>query len=93
MISHDRVRFTLDDSDANRAATSRAAQKAFGMSFPLAYEALRVQKTIICRPSQFARFLIYRSKEVSNNGFKQFNAELVPAPEHEMVLDVTRNAA
>ncbi|TIM06755.1 hypothetical protein [Mesorhizobium sp.] len=61
MISYDRVRFTMKDSDCNRAATSRAAQKAFGMTFSQAHEALRVGKTIICRLSQFARFLIYRA--------------------------------
>ncbi|MES0188967.1 hypothetical protein NKK48_30350 [Mesorhizobium sp. C386A] len=51
------------------------------------------QQTIICRPSQFARFLIWRSADVDGNRFKQLNAELIPGEIHDHTLDVTRNAA
>ncbi|RWM32611.1 MAG: hypothetical protein EOR77_21515 [Mesorhizobium sp.] len=80
-MNRDRVRFTLPNDGAN---TARAAQRAFGLTCSQAYHAVHVKQTIICRPSQFARFLIYR-------GFNQFNAELLPAEHHDHTLDVTRN--
>ncbi|TPL66592.1 hypothetical protein [Mesorhizobium sp. B2-4-1] len=90
---NDRVRFTLSDIDKNHAANARAAQKAFGLTCSEAYNAVRTEQTIICRPSQFARFLIWRSEEVDGNRFKQLNAELLPALHLDVVLDVTRNVA
>ncbi|RWP44320.1 MAG: hypothetical protein EOR04_05200 [Mesorhizobium sp.] len=93
MISRDRVRFQLSDIDKNHAANARAAQRAFGLTCSQAYHAVRTEQTIICRPSQFARFLIWRSQEVDGNRFKQLNAELLPAEHHDHTLDVTRNAA
>ncbi|RWA97321.1 hypothetical protein [Mesorhizobium sp.] len=55
-------------------------------------EALRVGKTIICRPSQFSRLLIYRADEASTR-FSQFDAELIPAARHDLVIDVSVRAA
>ncbi|PBB52541.1 MULTISPECIES: hypothetical protein [Mesorhizobium] len=61
------------------------------MTFSQAYDALRVGKTIICRPSQFARFLIYRADEASTR-FRQFDAELIPAARHDLIIDVSEAA-
>lgn len=36
--------------------------------------------TIVCRPSQFARFMIYRNAAGIQNGFKDLHAELLPEP-------------
>lgn len=51
---------------------------------------------IVCRPSQFARFLIYREKEGMQNMFKELKAELftpaIPAATNEPV-DVSANFA
>ncbi|RWN60191.1 hypothetical protein [Mesorhizobium sp.] len=87
---HDRVRFTLSDIDKNHAAIARAAQRAFGLTCSQAYHAVRTEQTIICRPSQFARFLIYREELT---GRRYLKAELLPAEHHDPILDVTRNAA
>ncbi|MBN9552927.1 MAG: hypothetical protein J0H31_29765 [Alphaproteobacteria bacterium] len=89
----DRVRFKLSDVDKNHAANARAAKRAFGLTLTEAYNAVRTEQVIICRPCQFARFLIWRSEEVDGNRFKQLEAELLPPLHLDYVLDVTRNAA
>lgn len=86
-MSRDRVRFIIPNDGPN---TARAAQRAFGLTCSQAYNAVRTEQTIICRPSQFARFLIYRG---GAHNFKQLNVELIPAPYMDPFLDVTRNAA
>lgn len=94
-MSKDRVHFLLKDSPKNVQATARAAEKAFGIPFSKARAALDNNykpMKIICRPSQFARFLIYRSQEVSCNTFSQFQAELLPQHCDE-TLDVSGNPA
>lgn len=51
---------------------------------------------IICRPSQFARFLIHRNRLGFPNGFKELEAELfVPEPPKlvQKPMDVSRNPA
>lgn len=86
MMSKDRVKFFLTDIDDNKSGTIRAAGDAFGRPKFL------WEKTIVCRPSQFARFLIYRSKYISNNRFAQFKAELF-TPETKNVIDVSKEIA
>ncbi|TIW53835.1 MAG: hypothetical protein E5V54_24035 [Mesorhizobium sp.] len=91
-MSTDRVRFKLSDVDKNHAANARAAQKAFGLTCSEAYNAVRTEQVVICRPDQFARFLIWRSEEVDGNRFKQLEAELLPPLHMDVTLDVTRNS-
>ncbi len=95
-MSKDRVHFLLKDNQANHSDTARAAAKAFGMSVNQAQSALRNgyhnPMKVVCRPSQFARFLIYRSQSVSNNAFSQFEAELHPE-QCENTMDVSGNPA
>jgi len=91
-MSKDRVRFTFTDADSNKSACIQAAVKAFGMRMSQAYEAFNTAATIICRPSQFARFLIYRSQNVTCNRFQQFEAELV-TPKLDTIVDVSTNPA
>ena len=93
-MSKDRVHFEMRDNSCNHAATSRAAARAFGMPV---HEAKRMLEradyapcVIVCRPSQFARFMIYRSEEVRSNTFAQFKAELKDAESVER-LDVSGN--
>lgn len=82
-MSQDRVRFRLSGDTVN----ARAAQRAFGLTCSHAYHAVCTKQTIICRPDQFARFIIYRGSGTT----EQFHAKLIPAPEHCDTLDVTRN--
>jgi hypothetical protein len=83
-MSKDRVRLTLARqvwSAGNKAAVERALFRTFGgvglatiKRRWLTREYVRVE----CRPSQFARFLIYRDEEGAKNGFKDLHADIVP---------------
>jgi len=48
--------------------------------------------TFICRPSQFARFLIARNDAGLPNGFKELSPELF-VPQETTVFDVSGNKA
>ena len=96
-MSHDRVRFTLSESVLNRSGMDGVLNKAFNINVRTAesylnYESEHAGKvlTIICRPSQFARFLIYRNDACINNIFKAMYPELfVPEEEKKTPLDVS----
>jgi len=75
--SRDRVKFKFTDCDSNKRAAMDAAMRAFKLKHHEADKLWFNCAEITCRPSQFARFLIYRSEGVSNNGFRQFKAKLV----------------
>lgn len=90
-MSKDRVRFKFTDNQNNKDACIQAAVKAFGMQRHEACTAFNSYRTIVCRPSQFARFMIYRSAMVSNNTFSQFEAELFTPEAPQVVIDVSVN--
>ena len=92
-MSRDRVRFTLSvpvgssSTGVEAASIQRAACEAFGVSrtlFPAGSS-----RVIVCRPSQFARFLILWNKYGAINSFKELEAELIPA--NTDVFDVSRH--
>lgn len=83
-MSRDRVRFFIGDRyfalPNAKIKIGNVMAKAFGLS------AMRVDGWmrgdgfwVTCRPSQFARFLIYRNEVGITNGFMDLHAELVPA--------------
>lgn len=75
----DRVRFWLSDYYFQRNNIYPVLAKAFDLSENHAREAARGPEEgfwIICRPDQFARFLIYRNKAGIKNGFMDLTAEL-----------------
>jgi len=89
-MSKDRVKFTLGFNTASGHSAVRSAfEKAFGRAMPFVHPCSEI--TVICRPSQFARFLIYRDQEGGKNGFKELRAELIPAEETQ-IFDVSRNS-
>jgi hypothetical protein len=89
-VSHDRVRFALDTFTDN--ATRDAFHKAFGTPL-LSRTGPFTHITVVCRPSQFARFLIYRNDNGGKNSFKELKPELfVPEP-NKTEMDVSRNPA
>ena len=83
-MSTDRVEFKPDTSPVRFSgqqqvddnATRQAFSKAFGQPMPM----LLGMITVRCRPSQFARFLIYREEAGGRNSFKILEAKLVPMP-------------
>lgn len=91
-MSRDRVHFELDTLNSNHA-TRTAFMQAFGTQFPASSRSGVGVLTIICRPSQFARFLIYRNEHGGQNLFKELNAKLVPAAADPPLLDVSGNPA
>jgi hypothetical protein len=99
-MSRDRVKFKLDFNHVD-GATRRAFNRAFGMRAPPATgpyrsgrPALPNVQEIICRPSQFARFLIYRRMNGGQNMFRILEAELfTPEPARPQPIDVSGNPA
>jgi hypothetical protein len=89
-MSTDRVRFKIDPYSMS-SETKRAWTRAFGCAPPAPSVNFPSHRTIICRPSQFARFLIYRNDEGGRNGFKELEPELF-TPEEVTVIDVSRYA-
>ncbi|ADD21643.1 hypothetical protein [Caulobacter phage Cd1] len=97
-MSKDRVHFFLpgqhaNDGDSRTVAVDRAAVEAFGL--PLSHaKAIRKRRVeIVCRPSQFARFLIFRNVYGGVNDFKGLEAKLVTPPAPPEQVDVSRNPA
>lgn len=91
-MSRDRVRFTFSDKYVEIEKNAIAASKAFGIPIGKARALFEVRAIIICRPSQFARFIIYRSERVACNRIQQLRAELF-TPQEECGMDVSRNSA
>ena len=85
----DVVEFTFADCDKNKVAMVKAGMAAFGINSYNLNQIYGRHGRIRCRPDQFARFLIYRSREVDNNGFRQFDAELISPRKCSNPHDVT----
>lgn len=83
--SRDRVRFHLGYQYLQNKAIEAVLLNAFGIG-PCDLTSLKGQSNgcgfdIICRPSQFARFLIFRNAAGISNGFKDLQPALyVPEP-------------
>lgn len=89
-MSRDRVRFTIDAFCDN--ATRDAFRKAFGVPLAAKFGPITTV-TVICRPSQFARFMIYRNDFGGKNSFKELKPELFnPEPQPDLI-DVSGNPA
>lgn len=97
MMSKDRVHFYFPGQFATNEAAAvqdEAAAKAFRMLPSHVKGARQKRLEIICRPSQFARFLIYRNVMGGVNDFKNLDARLVtPEPPPEQPVDVSKNPA
>lgn len=89
-MSRDRVRFNLAPYGADQAIKD-AFYRAFGAPFPS--RPMGEIVIVICRPSQFARFMIYRNDLGGKNSFKEL-APVLFTPEAEKVeIDVSGNPA
>jgi len=97
-MSKDRVHFVLIDhtswSTLDAKAQTLAAVKAFRLSPHIVQAAAKKGVEIVCRPSQFARFLIYRGEFGGQNLIKALKPRLVsPPPPVPEPVDVSRNPA
>lgn len=89
-MSRDRVHFDVSADNTQNAYFRDAFERAFGTE-PPAMDCMSTAKvTIVCRPSQFARFLIYRNNFGGRNSFKELNPRLVEPAEAKFV-DVSTN--
>lgn len=89
-MSGDRVHFTLKDRHLRRDAYRCLLEEVFGIN-PGQYRIDRDLK-VICRPSQFARFIILRhSKYSESNDMAGLDMQLVSPPKPENVIDCSRN--
>ncbi|MDX5412817.1 MAG: hypothetical protein LPK02_07195 [Rhodobacterales bacterium] len=89
-MSGDRVHFTLKDRHLRREAYQLLLEEVFGIK-PGTYDPIRDLK-IICRPSQFARFIILRfNKYGEQNDMAGLDMKLVAPPKAENVIDCSRN--
>ncbi len=87
-MSHDRIRFVIDDCYYNNPGKVNALRGVLEKAFTLGRSRSAQLMSndyggfyIICRPSQFARFLIYRNDAGIKNGFIDLQAKLfVPPP-------------
>ncbi|UQS95119.1 hypothetical protein Pam3_48 [Pseudanabaena phage Pam3] len=91
-MSRDRVRFTFTDSPAAASPNLRAAVRAFGITSEQASAIFRQAGQIVCRPSQFGRFIIYRVEEgLSCNRIQVLSPHLFTPQEGPAVTDVSLN--
>lgn len=89
-MSRDRVRFTLQPYGSDQP-TKDAFYKAFGAPFPSCPMGDFV--IVVCRPSQFARFMIYRNDLGGKNSFKELAPTLFTPDAPKRELDVSGNPA
>jgi hypothetical protein len=92
MMSKDRVHFKVKPCHAENEAFRSAFYHAFGQSCPKMRSEYYEGVLVVCRPSQFARFLIWRNEFGGRNSFKDLEAELVQ-PGYDDTVDVSRNPA
>lgn len=96
-MSGDRVRIVIPERYLNIPAVQRAMQGAFGLTSEevrclprskdrYANDGLEV----ICRPSQFARFVILRNEYGGNNSIKDLQPELFVPAISAQPLDVSK---
>lgn len=94
-MSTDRVKFTIpmyyESTPSKKKKMQRILQSAFDISFRESNDMFNSgcgDPVIICRPSQFARFLIYRHAIGLQNQFKELEAELYEEKTDGHVIDV-----
>ena len=102
-MSNDRVKFRISKCRLyGNAGVRDALQETMGLSNSEISDACRRATAescdeggeyieIVCRPSQFARFLIIRNIKGCQNGFKELNPVLFMPEENRQPLDASGN--
>jgi hypothetical protein len=89
-MSKDRVRFTISGSNMHGMELRGLLERAFGFSHKRPQYGWQDQ-VIVCRPSQFARFLILRNDLGMANSFKELKPELFTPSCFPAEVDVSQN--
>lgn len=98
-ISKDRIEFEIRLNGSDREKLFSPFVRAFGVCFPAessgyqkeGFDSLARFARIRCRPSQFARFLIYRDEAGCLNRFKELGAKIIKEQEIPQYIDVSKN--
>ncbi len=89
VMSKDRVRFFLGVKYFHERNFKKVLRQAFDIAHGEAGELMQDDGFwIICRPSQFARFMIYRNAAGIQNGFMDLRAELVASKEPDAYAEL-----
>lgn len=95
-MSHDRVKFYFNrqyfcSANSPRQEALNLLRAAFDMQEKESRELMCQNGEgfyIVCRPSQFARFLIWRNEAGMTNGFKDLMPELIPGERDPLVREI-----
>ena len=102
-MSNDRIRFEFTPRHWKTPALRKASQKVLQQAFDISYQEsnnLIVKNpcgfTIICRPSQFGRFIVFRNnecggKEGFTNEIKSLEPVLIEPTCEGFIVEVWRN--
>lgn len=93
-MSKDRVRFYVGPKYSSYGdKIKKVLQQAFDISYQESCCLMQGNGFwITCRPSQFARFLIYRNEASITNGFMDLRAKLITTQAREGEIDVGERA-
>lgn len=93
-ISKDRVQFSVPFHMAQNSGFGKLFRDVFGSDLPRpSYCDGEQSITVVCRPSQFARFLIERNNRGFANGFKELNPQLIMEAPEPRLINVSSNPA
>lgn len=97
-MSKDRVKFTIPahrlTSSTQACSYRKVCLEAFGTDFSDQRTGTCWEINVICRPSQFARFLIARNREGIQNQFSELNPVLfTPKTSGNVEVDVSGKPA
>jgi hypothetical protein len=93
-MSRDRVHFTIPAMLLLKTPIRECIEETLGINTGKLYKMGRADEAlhIVCRPSQFARFVILRSvKYKEPNNMAGLNMRLVAPPKEETAIDVSKN--
>jgi len=94
-MSHDRVHFTVGERYLQKNTIRECITETLGIdAHKLKQMAIRNEDLhVVCRPSQFARFVILRHiKYGEPNNMSCLNMKLVVPEQENHVIDVSKNA-
>ena len=92
MMSKDRVKFRFSDTHNQKRENVHAAMRAFNIQGHIANSLFERAALIVCRPSQFARFIVYRVEAgITINRIAQMELELFTPGVSEDPFDVSKN--
>ena len=89
-MSHDRVRFVIPARRLVSAKFATVIKATLGIELPVGASDEAI--VIVCRPSQFGRFIVQRNKAGLQNSVKELKPDLfIPEAPRSRVFDASKN--